>query len=80
MIEGKLLNLVPCLAQWGILISLSYDNGGGKGGMHTKAPDTVTFANSLCTGGVKGQTWPRAEASSSGSPQGCDQVQTVLFD
>lgn len=57
--------------------------------MHTKALGTelfvcsamtVTFANSCAHGGVKGQTWPRAEASSSGSPQGCDQLQTVLFD
>lgn len=58
--------------------------------MHTKALGTELFGmqsydgdlcQQLCApGGVKGQTWPRAEASSSGSPQGCDQLQTVLFD
>lgn len=46
MIEGKLLNLCALSCTTGILISLSYDNGGGKGGMHTKALGTVTFANS----------------------------------
>lgn len=46
MIKDKLLNLCALSCTTGILISLSYDNGGGKGGVHTKAPGTVTFANS----------------------------------
>lgn len=40
MIEDKLLNLCALSCTMGILISLSYDNGGGKGGMHTKVPGT----------------------------------------
>lgn len=54
--------------------------------MHTKALFGVqSYDGDLCQqlcvpGREKGQTWPRAEASSSGSPQGCDQLQTVLFD
>lgn len=43
MIEGKLLNLCALSCLHNRDTNLSYDNGGGKGGMYTKALGTELF-------------------------------------